>query len=69
MEYVLLTEEQAFFNKGLKRGEIEFNYAITLDGRYVCSKNSLEVFGDILINPQIIELTNENFPVPQDRYK
>lgn len=68
MEYIVLTEEQALTNKGLKRGEVEFNYAITLDGRYVCSKNSLEIFSDILVNPQIVDLSNDNFPIPQDLY-
>lgn len=69
MEYILLTAEVAQANKGLKRGDVVFNYAVTLDGRYVCSKNSLEVFPDILTNPQIIELTNIDFPIPQDPYQ
>ncbi len=47
MEYILLTQEQSITNKGLKKEGIEFNYAITLDGRYVCSKNSLDIFSDI----------------------
>lgn len=68
MEYILLTEQQAITNKGLKRGEITFNYAVTLDGRYVCSRNSLDVFADILTNPQFVTLSNTDFPIPQDPY-
>ena len=69
MEYILLTQQQAETNKGLKRGEIVFNYAITLDGKYVCSRNSLDTFSDILVNPQFVTLSNSDFPTPQDPYQ
>jgi hypothetical protein len=68
MEYILLTQEQATQNKGIKRGQIEFNYATTLDGRYVCSKNSLDNFSDILVNVEFLTLDNSDFPIPADPY-
>lgn len=69
MEYILLTQEQSITNKGLKKEGIEFNYAITLDGRYVCSKNSLDIFSDILVDVEFVTLDNTNFPIPEDPYK
>lgn len=62
-QYIVISQQVAETNVGLRRGVDTFNYAITLDGRYVCSANALEDFGDIL--PQgtpIITLTDADFP-------
>lgn len=69
MEYILLSEEIALSNKGLVKSGVEFNYATTLDNRYVCSKNSLVTFPEILSSLPIIELTNNDFSIPQDPYQ
>ncbi len=62
-QYIVISQEVAETNVGLRRGVDTFNYAITLDGRYVCNANALQDFGDIL--PQgtpIITLTDDDFP-------
>lgn len=62
-QYIVISKQVAEDNKGLQRDVDTFNYAITLDGRYVCSANSLVHFSDILpTNPEIITLTDSDFP-------
>lgn len=62
-QYIVISQEVAETNVGLRRGVDTFNYAVTLDGRYVCNANALEDFGDILLQgAPIITLTDDDFP-------
>lgn len=62
-EYIFISKEVAEANIGLRRGQDSFNYAVTKNGEYVTSANSLITFSDILSsNSEIVSLTDDDFP-------
>jgi hypothetical protein len=66
--YIVINQQFAQAHEGYTRGNVTFNYAITLSGEYVCSENSLDEFPELFENSPylfglpVIELTIDDFP-------
>jgi hypothetical protein len=69
--YYMIPQVFAQGNAGYIKGENQFNYAITIDDRFVCSANSREEFPELFAplesdgwHPLAIPLTLADFPQP-----
>lgn len=68
-KYILINQPFALAHTGYTREGLNFNYAVTLLGYYVCSENTLTEFPELFENDThlsgipIIELDTTDFPV------
>lgn len=67
MEYLLINKDFAESNQGYHIGSNYFNHAITLQGQYVCTAQSMIDFPDIFVGTDFdtLELTLADFPTAE----
>ena len=66
--YLVINQQFAQANENYTRDGMTFNYAITLQGDYVCAENSIVEFPELFENSPylfglpVVELTVDDFP-------
>lgn len=66
--YLVINQQFAQAYEGYTVGDVTFNYAVTLQGEYVCALNSLDEFPELFENSPylfglpVVELTLDDFP-------
>jgi len=64
--FILLTQAFCEQYKGYRQGANVFNYAVTIDGRFVAALNTLSAFSELFpadYTPEVITIMPEEFPV------